>query len=154
MPNECVGPQRVLESVDRSLLDRNGSREARCEFQTRNHTHSFGSILLEAGRIVLRRVRTPRGHLEGLGRRVVQLLFVLVSSRFPHLRRDAPFLPKRCGKTGWQRIGLSSQSRGLSSLTQRQEKVLRCQPTFLIAWIFQYHFAQRWQCVNFLEYES
>ena len=133
MPDECVGPQRVLESVDRSLLDRNGSREARCESQTRNHTHSFGSILLEAGRIVLRRVRTPRGHLEGLGRRVVQLLFVLVSSKFPHLRRDAPFLPRRCGKTGWQRIDLSSQSRGLSSLTQRQEKVLRFQPTFLIA---------------------
>ena len=133
MLNEYVGLQRVLESVGRSLLDRNGIHEERYEFQTRNHTHSFGSILLAIGRIVLRRVRTPRGHLEGLGHRVAQPLFALVSSRFPHLRRDVPFLPKRCGKTGWQRIGLSSQSRGLSSLTQRQEKVLRFQPTFLIA---------------------
>ena len=149
-----VGLQRVLESVGRSLLDRNGSREAQCEFQTRTHTHSSGSILLEAGRIVLRRVRTPQGRLEDQGRRVAQPLFVLVSSRFPHLRRDAPFLPKRCEKIEWQRIGLSSQSRGLSFLTQRQEKVLRYQPTFLRAWIFQSHFAQRWQCGNFLEYES
>ena len=133
MPNECVGLQRVLESVGRSLLDRNGIREARCEFQTRNHTRSSGSILLAVCRIVLRRVRTLRGRLEGLGHRVAPPLFALVSSKFPHLRRDAPFLPKRCGKTGWQRIDLSSQSRGLSSWTQRQEKVLRYQPTFLIA---------------------
>ena len=133
MRNECVGLQRVLESVGRSLLDRNGIHEARYEFQTRNHTRSFGSILLEAGRIVLRRVRMPRGHLEDLGHQVVQPLFALVSSKFPHLRRDAPFLPKRCGKIVWQRIDLSSLSRGLSSLTQRQEKVLRCQLTFLIA---------------------
>ena len=42
VPDEYVDPQRAIESVGRSLLDRNGSREARYEFQTRNHTHSSG----------------------------------------------------------------------------------------------------------------
>ena len=57
--NEFVAHQRVIESVGRSLLDRNGIHEGRYGFQIRIHTRSFGSVLLVVGHSVLRRVRTP-----------------------------------------------------------------------------------------------
>ena len=57
--NEYVDHQRAIESVGRSLLDRNGIHEGRYGFRIRIHTRSFGSILLAVGHSVLRRVRTP-----------------------------------------------------------------------------------------------
>ena len=140
---EYVALQRAIESVGRSLLDRNGIHEVRYGFRIRIHTRSFGSILLAVGHSVLRRVRRLRGLQEGQDHRVAQLLFVLVSSKFLRLRRDESSLPKRFLLNRWPHIGLSNRWISLSSLTQSQEKVLRYRPTFLTALIFQYHYAQR-----------